>query len=111
MWAGSWPSEYTVIEGVAIGDGENIGKNQFYIGGGNVHVISWTGTEYTECYIAGTFGLLSGVNIADFDNDGQNELKLCDILGIGPSNEWIYKFTSSPIAYSLTIFGHYWGNN
>ncbi|MGA3192712.1 MAG: thermopsin family protease [Candidatus Bathyarchaeia archaeon] len=104
VWEGSWPSEYSVIEGVAIGDGENIGKNQFYVGGGNVHVISWIGTGYAEqSTITGAFGLISGVNIADFNNDGQNELKLCDIGGYGPGNEWIFKYAFSPVTYTLTI--------
>jgi len=93
VWEGSWPGEYPIIEALAIGDADNDGKNEFCVGGGNVHVISWTGTQYIEeSIIAETFGLLSGINIGDCNNDGLNELKACDILGFGPGNEWIFKY-------------------
>jgi hypothetical protein len=95
VWEGSWPSEYSVIEAVTIGDGDNDGKNEFYVGGEYVHVISWTGMGYAEkSMIIGTSGLLSGINIGDFNNDGLNEVKACDIGGYGPGKEWIFGYNA-----------------
>ena len=97
VWEGSWPEEECIIEAVAIDDADNDGINEFYAGGGNVHVISWTGTMYVEeSTIVETSGLLSGVNIGDCNTDGLNELKACDILNLGPGKEWIFRYLKPP---------------
>lgn len=97
VWEGSWPDEYCIIEALAIGDADNDGKNEFVAGGGYVHIISWTGTEYVEeATITKTAGLLSGVVIGDCDSDDKNEIKACDIIGLGPGKEWIFKYAEVP---------------
>jgi len=97
VWEGSWPEEECIIEAVAIDDADNDGINEFCAGGGNVHVIGWTGTEYVEeSTITRTVGLLSSVVIGDCDTDGLNELKVCDIIGLGPGKEWIFKYPLKP---------------
>lgn len=93
VWEGSWPSEYSVIEAVAVGDADNDGKNEFVAGGGFLHIIGWTGASYVEkATITDTAGLLAGTIIGDCDSDGMNEIKACDIGGYGSGKEWIFKF-------------------
>jgi len=96
VWEGSWPSEYSVIEAVAIGDADNDGKNEFVVGGGYLHIIGWTGASYVEkATITDTVGVLAGTIIGDCDSDGMNEIKACDINGDwhgSPGKEWIFKF-------------------
>jgi len=97
VWEGKWPTEYSIIEAVFVGDADNDGKNEFLAGGGNVHVIGWTGTGYVEeATITETKGMLSGTIVADMDNDGLNEIKAQDIIGYGPGNEWIFKYSAVP---------------
>ncbi|UCH70689.1 MAG: hypothetical protein JSV29_01510 [Candidatus Bathyarchaeota archaeon] len=109
VWEGSWSEEEPVIEAVAIGDVDCDGENEFAVGGGNVHIIGWTGTNYAEeSTITETSGLLSGVNIGDMDNDGLNELKACDIIE-GPGIEWIMKYAKEPTplpGWTFEYFGH-----
>lgn len=109
VWEGAWSSEYSIIEGVAIGDADNDGKNEFLAGGGNIHIIGWTGSAYVEkAMITETKGMLSGVVIGDMDNDGKNEVKACDIIGYGPGNEWIFKYSSVPtpgLTWNFKKFG------
>jgi hypothetical protein len=94
VWDGQWPTEYCIIEGVAIGDVYNNGRNEFLAAGGNLHIIGWTGKGYAEIdRITKTQGMISGCNIGDFDGDGKNEVKCCDILGFGPGDEWIFKYS------------------
>ena len=96
VWGDSWSDEYPVIEALAIDDADNDGENEFLAGGGNVHIIGWTGTEYVEeATITETAGLLSGVVIGDCDSDGLNEVKACDIIE-GPGKEWIFKYVAEP---------------
>jgi hypothetical protein len=110
VWQGSWAGEYAVIEALAIGDADNDGQNEFLAGGGYVHVIGWTGTDYVEeATITETSGLLSGTIVADMDNDGLNEIKAQDIIGLGPSKEWILKYTAWPIPLPGWYFD-YFGN-
>ena len=93
VWEGTWPSEYGIIEAVAIGDADNDGNNEFVAGGGYVHIIGWDGIRYYEkAILTQTRGLLSGIVIGDFDSDGKNELKACDIGGYGPGWEWIFEY-------------------
>jgi len=97
VWEGSWSSENCIIEGVYIGDADNDGKNEFVAGGGYIHIIGWTGTEYAEEWtITKTAGMLSGCVIGDCDTDGKNEVKACDIVGLGPGKEWIFKYSPVP---------------
>lgn len=93
VWDNEWKDEYCIIEGVAIGDAYNNGKNEFLAAGGNVHIIGWTEKGYAEIdMIPEVRGLIAGCNIGDFDGDGKNEVKCCDILGLGPGDEWIFKY-------------------
>jgi len=97
VWEGTWPSEYGIIEAVAIGDADNDGNNEFVAGGGYVHIIGWDGTKYYEkATITKTSGLLAGTIIGDCDSDGLNEIKACDIIGYGPGKEWIFKYSPVP---------------
>jgi hypothetical protein len=97
VWEGTWPSEYGIIEAVAIGDADNDGNNEFVAGGGYVHIIGWDGTKYYEkATITKTSGLLAGTIIGDCDSDGLNEVKSCDIIGYGPGKEWIFKYSPVP---------------
>jgi hypothetical protein len=97
VWEGTWPSEYGVIEAVAIGDADNDGNNEFVAGGGYVHIIGWDGTKYYEkATITKTAGLLAGTIVGDCDSDGKNEIKSCDIIGYGPGKEWIFKYAEEP---------------
>jgi hypothetical protein len=97
VWEGTWSGDEVIIEALAIGDADNDGQNEFLAGGGDVHVIGWTGTHYTEeATIPETEGLLSGTIIADMDNDGLNEVKATSII-VGPGKEWIFKYTAEPI--------------
>jgi hypothetical protein len=109
VWDGTWTSEYNIIEGVAIGDVYNNGKSEFLAAGTHVHIIGWTGTGYTEIdTITQTQGMISGCNIGDMDGDGKNEVKCCDILGYGPGDEWIFKYSSVPTpgtTWTFTKFG------
>jgi hypothetical protein len=94
VWDGQWPTEYCIIEGVAMGDAYNNGKCEFLAAGGNVHIIGWTGRGYAEIdTITKTQGWISGCNIGNMDNSGKNEVKCCDILGFGPGDEWIFKYS------------------
>jgi hypothetical protein len=95
-----------VIEAVAIGDADNDGHNEFCFGGGNVHVAGWNGTGY---YIKHTFteatGEESGMCVADFDSDHQNELKACEILS-ATGYEYIWKYAdSTPPTTTCTLTG------
>ncbi len=97
VWEGSWPAEEVVIEAIDIGDADNDGSNELVVGGGDVHVIGWTGTMYAEeSTIPQTSGLLAGSIVADTDSDGLNEIKACDIIGLGPGKEWILEYSATP---------------
>ena len=91
VWYMNYVGEHNIIEGVAVGDADNDGHNEFLVGTDHIHVISYDGTSYVEeSTITYTQGMLAGVNIEDFDTDGLNEVKACDIID-GPGKEWIIK--------------------
>jgi hypothetical protein len=88
-----------VIESVALGDADNDGHNEFVFGTQQVHVIGWNGTGYyEEATLTDTQSMLAGMNICDFDTDGQNELKACEIMS-GTGSEFIWKYidTTPPV--------------
>jgi subtilisin family serine protease len=94
VWDGTWATDYSIIESVAIGDADNDGKNEFVAGR---HIMGWTGSTYAEkATLTEPTGMFSGAIIGDMDTDGKNELKLCDIIGYGPGDEWIFKYSSAP---------------
>jgi len=106
VWEMSWPSGQGIIESVAIGDADNDGHNEFCIGGGQVHVVGWDGSAYV---VKATFtepsGMEAGMNIADFDTDGQNEVKACEILS-ATGYEYIWKYTdATPPVTTCTLQG------
>lgn len=91
IWHTNYAGEEDLIEGIAIGDADNDGQNELLVGTDDIHVLSYNGTNYNEeSTITYTEGMLAGVNIEDFDTDGFNEVKACDILG-SPGKEWIIK--------------------
>jgi hypothetical protein len=93
VWNGQYPGGKPVIESVAIGDADNDGHNEFCFGTGYVHIIGWNGTGYYEkATLTEPKGMLAGMNIGDFDTDGVNELKACEILSPPNGNEFIYKY-------------------
>ena len=92
VWNGRYPGQYPVIESVALGDADNDGHNEFCFGTGHVHVIGWNGTEfYEKATLTDPTYMLAGMNIGDFDTDGKNELKGCEIIG-GTGSEFIWKY-------------------
>ena len=61
-----------------------------------LHIIKWNGTAYEEIdTITETQGMLAGVNVGDFDTDGDNEIKACDILS-NVGKEWIFDYVKEP---------------
>jgi hypothetical protein len=91
VWHMDFTGEQSIIEGTAIGDADNDGQNELLVGTDHIHVISYNGSNYVEeSTITYTSGMLAGVNIEDFDTDGWNEVKACDIIE-GPGTEWIIK--------------------
>jgi hypothetical protein len=92
VWNGQYPGQSPTIESVALGDADNDGQNEFCFGTGHVHVIGWNGTGYYEkATFTDPTGMLAGMNIGDFDSDGKNELKGCEILS-GTGSEFIWKY-------------------
>ena len=102
VWHYNYAGEDDIIEGIAIGDVDGDGQPEFLVGPTHVHVIKWNGTGYYEAYtITDTQGMLAGVVVGDFDSDGLNEVKACDILsGIG--KEWIEKYHPEPSWITIT---------
>ena len=102
VWHHNYAGEEDIIEGIGIGDADNDGQLEFLIGPENIHIVRWNGTGYEEVYlITETQGMLSSVIAADFDTDGENEVKACDILsGIG--KEWIFEYIPEPQWINIT---------
>lgn len=94
VWNGQYPNGQPVIESVALGDADNDGHNEFCFGTQQVHIIGWNGTGYYEkATLTDPQSMLAGMNICDFDTDGQNELKACEIMS-GTGSEFIWKYIS-----------------
>ena len=94
VWNGQYPGQYWVIESVALGDADNDGQNEFCFGTGQVHIIAWNGTGYYEkATLTEPQSMEAGMNIGDFDTDGLNELKACEII-YGTGTEYIWKYIS-----------------
>ena len=92
VWNGQYPSGEPVIESVALGDADNDGHQEFVFGTQQVHIIGWNGTAYYEkATLTDPQSMLAGMNICDFDTDGFNELKACEIMD-GGGTEFIWKY-------------------
>lgn len=92
VWNGQYPGGQPTIESVALGDADNDGHNEFCFGTGYIHVIAWDGENYyEEKTLTDPTGMLAGLNIGDYDTDGVNEMKACEILS-GTGSEFIYKY-------------------
>jgi hypothetical protein len=91
----TWPGGQWIIESVDIGDVDNDGHNEFCYGGGNVHVLGWNGTAYVmEHIFTDTSNMEAGMNVGDFDSDGLNELKACEIIS-STGYEYIWKYADA----------------
>ena len=102
VWQGSYPGQEPVIESVAVGDADNDGAVEFCFGTGNVHVIGWNGTGYSEeATLTGPNNMLAGLNIGDCDSDGLNEIKGCEILG-GTGSEFIWQYVITDVVPPIT---------
>ncbi len=92
VWHGEYPGGEPVIESVALGDADNDGHQEFVFGTQQVHIIAWNGESYyEEATLTDPQSMLAGMNICDFDTDGLNELKACEIIG-GSGTEFIWKY-------------------
>jgi hypothetical protein len=92
VWNGQYPGGEPVIESVALGDADNDGHQEFVFGTQQVHIIGWNGTAYYEkATLTDPQSMLAGMNICDFDTDGFNELKACEIMD-GGGTEFIWKY-------------------
>ncbi|HVQ01804.1 MAG TPA: FG-GAP-like repeat-containing protein [Candidatus Thermoplasmatota archaeon] len=102
VWTGNYPGQYWVIESVALGDADNDGKNEFCFGTGQVHIIGWDGAKYYEkATLTEPQSMEAGMNIGDFDTDGLNELKACEIIYGG--KEYIWKYISPDTIPPVTV--------
>jgi hypothetical protein len=97
VWHGEYPGGEPVIESVALGDADNDGHEEFVFGTQQVHVIGWNGEAYyEEITLTDPQSMLAGMNICDFDTDGFNELKACEIIsGSGTEFIWKYRITDT----------------
>jgi hypothetical protein len=103
VWNGQYPGGLPTIESVACGDADNDGHNEFCFGTGDVHIIGWNGTAYyEEATLTDPTGMLAGMNIGDFDSDGKNELKGCEILS-GTGSEFIWKYINPDTIPPVTV--------
>ena len=101
VWYHNYAGEQDIIEAVAIGDADNDGQNEYLVGTNDIHVLSYTGSDYVEeSTILYTDGQLAGTIIADCDTDGLNEVKANDILS-SPGNEWIIEYEPEPTWLSM----------
>jgi hypothetical protein len=92
VWYGEYPGGEPVIESVALGDADNDGHQEFVFGTQQIHIIGWNGeTYYEKATLTDPQSMLAGMNICDFDTDGLNELKACEIIG-GTGSEFIWKY-------------------
>jgi len=113
VWNGQYPGQQRVIESVALGDADNDHQNEFCFATSDVHIIGWNGTGYYEkATLTEPTGYLAGMNIGDFDTDGKNELKGCEILS-GTGSEFIWKYVNpddTPPVTTCRLDGQMSGN-
>ncbi len=103
VWHGEYPGGEPVIESVALGDADNDGHAEFVFGTQQVHIIAWNGESYyEEATLTDPQSMLAGMNICDFDTDGLNELKACEIMS-GGGTEFIWKYHVSDVIPPVTI--------
>ena len=103
VWNGQYPTGEPVIESVALGDADNDGHQEFVFGTQQVHIIGWNGTAYYEkATLTDPQSMLAGMNIGDFDTDGRNELKACEIIS-GTGAEFIWKYHITDVDPPITI--------
>lgn len=101
-WHDNYPGEDDIIEAMYFGDADNDGNIELLVGTDDVHVIGYRGhSYYEESVITQTEGMLSSAIIADMDDDGENEVKACDII-IGPGVEWIIEWKSGWLSVDQT---------
>jgi hypothetical protein len=102
VWHGEYPGGEPVIESVALGDADNDGHQEFVFGTQQVHIIGWNGTSYYEkATLTDPQSMLAGMNICDFDSDGLNELKACEIIS-GTGSEFIWKYHITDVTPPIT---------
>jgi len=102
VWHAEYPGGEPVIESVALGDADNDGHQEFVFGTQQVHIIGWNGeTYYEKATLTDPQSMLAGMNICDFDTDGLNELKACEIID-GSGTEFIWKYHIPDITPPIT---------
>jgi hypothetical protein len=103
VWHAEYPGGEPVIESVALGDADNDGHQEFVFGTQQVHIIGWNGEAYYEkATLTDPQSMLAGMNICDFDTDGLNELKACEIID-GSGTEFIWEYHIPDITPPITI--------
>lgn len=104
VWHAEYPGGEPVIESVALGDADNDGHQEFVFGTRQVHIIGWNGEAYYEkATLTDPQSMLAGMNICDFDTDGLNELKACEIID-GSGTEFIWKYHISDTTPPVTTY-------
>ncbi len=102
VWHAEYPGGEPVIESVALGDADNDGHQEFVFGTQQVHIIGWNGEAYyEEATLTDPQSMLAGMNICDFDTDGFNELKACEIIS-GSGTEFIWEYHITDVIPPLT---------
>jgi hypothetical protein len=111
VWHQEYPGGEPVIESVALGDADNDGHQEFVFGTQQVHIIGWNGDSYYEkATLTDPQSMLAGMNICDFDTDGFNELKACEIMS-GSGTEFIWKYhipDNTPPVTNCNLTGNKW---
>ena len=104
-WHDDYQGENDIMEAMYFGDADNDGNIELLVGTDDVHVIGYGGySYYEESVITKTYGKLSSVIIADMDDDGENEVKACDIMSgpASPGMEWIIELKSGWLSVNQT---------
>ncbi|MFH1860253.1 MAG: Ig-like domain-containing protein, partial [bacterium] len=100
---------------VTVGDADNDGKNELYVAYGPVggwdgcaYQYKWNGTLWVETSVGWAYKGVLDVKVGDVDNDGKNELWLCDSKGYVYQCKWggsswsVPFYTSGDVCYIYT---------
>lgn len=90
-----WPYEWSLIEGLDVGDVDDDGIPEVCAGTNHIHILEWDGSTYIEeAVIDETFGMLAVVAIGDCDNDGKNEINAGSVIVHDDQDfmSWVFKY-------------------